>query len=219
MNKSVFDILGPIMIGPSSSHTAGAARIGRLAREMVGGSFENARCLLHGSFAATYKGHGTDIAIVAGLMGIKESDESLKDAYAIAEKAGKRIAFETAELPDVHENTVKIIFDEGNHSVVGSSLGGGAVMITEFDGFKVNIAGNYTTLIVTQIDKSGVVSEVSGALAAGRINIGTMSVSRRNKGELACMVIECDGDIPEKIINGILTFPDVLSAICVQKIY
>lgn len=219
MVKSVFDILGPIMIGPSSSHTAGAARIGRLAREIVGGKFTKALCLLHGSFASTYMGHGTDIAIVAGLMGIREYDERLKDSYAIAAQEGKLIGFETAELNDVHENTVKIIFDDNEHYVIGSSPGGGNVVITEFDGFKVSITGTFSTLIIKHFDKSGVISEVSGALASRLINIGTMNVSRRSRGQDACMVIECDGDVPEEAVNAIMEIPEVLSATFVKKIY
>lgn len=219
MSKSVFDILGPIMIGPSSSHTAGAARIGRIAREIAGGDFKKVLCLLHGSFASTYKGHGTDIAIVAGLMGISESDERLKNSFAIAKQSGKEITFDTVELTDVHDNTVKIIFDDGRHTVTGSSLGGGSVIITEYDGFSVAITGNYTTLIITQHDKSGIIAEVSQVLASEHINIGTMNVSRRDKGELACAVIECDGDIQKKTVDAIASLPDILSAVYVKKIY
>lgn len=219
MDKSIFDILGPVMIGPSSSHTAGAARIGRIARGLVNGNFEKARCLLVGSFADTYKGHGTDIAITAGLLGIRESDERLKDAFAIAKQCGKMITFETGELNDVPENTVKIFFDGGRRTVTGASLGGGSVAIIELDGFKVNITGSYPALIIKHIDKSGIISEVSGVLAAQKINIGAMNVSRINKGSFACMVIECDGVIPQSAIDEILKFPDIHSAAYITTVY
>lgn len=219
MKESVFDILGPVMIGPSSSHTAGAARIARLAASLAG-EFTAARCLLHGSFAATGKGHGTDVAITAGLLGIRESDERLRDAFRLAKEAGKRITFETADLGDVHENTARIFFDtpDGAHTVTGSSTGGGNILLTEFDGFAISLNGEYPALVITHLDKRGVIAEVSGILARFGVNIGVMQVSRQQRGELASMTIECDGAIPLAAVDEIKKIGDVVGVRSVPKL-
>lgn len=212
MPSSIFDILGPVMIGPSSSHTAGAARIARLAAA-IAGEFYAAHCLLHGSFAATGQGHGTQVAITAGLIGIREDDERLRDAFRLARDMGKPITFEAADLGDVHENTVRIYFDtpDGQHVVTGSSVGGGSVRITEFDGFPISLNGENPSLVLTHKDRRGVIAEVSGALARFGVNIGVMEVSRQSRGELASMTIECDGAIPGEAEEGIRTIRDVVS--------
>lgn len=219
MKESIFDILGPVMIGPSSSHTAGAARIARLAASLAG-EFSAARCVLHGSFAATGKGHGTDVAITAGLLGILESDERLKDALRIAKDAGKKITFETADLGDVHENTVKIYFDtpDGAHTVTGSSIGGGNIMLTEYDGFEIALSGEYPALVITHYDKRGVIAEVSGILAKFGVNIGVMEVSRQQRGELASMTIQCDGDVPQPAVDKISSIKEVVNVRSVKKL-
>ncbi len=219
MKESIFDILGPVMIGPSSSHTAGAARIARLASSLAG-EFTAARCQLHGSFAATGKGHGTDVAITAGLIGIHESDERLRDAFRLAAEAGKRITFEAADLGDVHENTVRISFDtlQGAHTVTGSSTGGGSILLTEFDGFSISLNGEYPALVITHYDKRGVIAEVSGILARYGVNIGVMQVSRQQRGELASMTIECDGDIPPAVVNSIKEIREVVGVRRVPKL-
>jgi L-serine dehydratase len=212
MPKSVFDILGPVMIGPSSSHTAGAARIARLAAAIVG-DFTAAHCLLHGSFAATGQGHGTQVAIAAGLIGIREDDERLRDGFALAKERGKAITFETADLGDVHENTVCIIFDTptGIHTVTGSSVGGGSVQITEIDGFAVSLNGETPVLVLTHRDRRGVIAEVSGVLAQHGVNIGVMEVSRQSRGELASRTFACDGVIPDGAVEEIRQIVDVAS--------
>ncbi len=212
MQKSIFDILGPVMIGPSSSHTAGAARIARLAAA-IAGDFTRARCLLHGSFAATGKGHGTDVAITAGLLGIHEDDERLRNSFRLAKEAGKEIMFEESDLGYVHDNTVRIIFDTpgGQHTITGSSTGGGNIVITDIDGFNVALNGEYPALVITHYDRSGVIAEVSGVLARHGVNIGSMEVSRRLRGEVASMTIECDGAVPEEVVDSISGIKDVLS--------
>jgi L-serine dehydratase len=219
MKESIFDILGPVMIGPSSSHTAGAARIARLAASLAGG-FSAARCQLHGSFAATGKGHGTDVAITAGLLGIHESDERLRDAFRLAKEAGKQIAFETADLGDVHENTVRIFFDtpDGMHTVTGSSVGGGSIVLSEFDGFTISLNGEYPALVITHYDKRGVIAEVSGILAKFGVNIGVMEVSRQQRGELASMTIQCDGAVPQDAVDKIKRIKEVVSVRSVPKL-
>jgi L-serine dehydratase len=219
MKESIFDILGPVMIGPSSSHTAGAARIARLASSLAG-EFTAAHCQLHGSFAATGRGHGTDVAITAGLLGIRESDERLRDAFRLADEAGKRITFETADLGDVHENTVRISFDtpKGILTVTGSSTGGGNILLTEYNGFSISLNGQYPALVITQYDKRGVIAEVSGVLARYGVNIGLMQVSRQQRGELASMTIECDGDIPPAAVDSIKEITEVLDVKLVPKL-
>lgn len=219
MKESVFDILGPVMIGPSSSHTAGAARIARLAAALAG-DFNKARCVLHGSFAATGRGHGTDIAIAAGLIGISESDERLRGALMLAKEAGKEITFETADLGDVHENSVRIFFysSEGVHTVTGSSLGGGSIMLTEYDGFEIRLSGEYPALVTTHYDKRGVIAEVSGVLAKFGVNIGAMEVSRQQRGELASMTIQCDGDVPQGALGDIRKLEEIVSARSLPKL-
>lgn len=219
MKESVFDILGPVMIGPSSSHTAGAARIARLASSLAGG-FNKARCVLHGSFAATGKGHGTDIAITAGLLGINESDERLKFSFRLAAEAGREITFETADLGDVHENTVRIFFDTpyGTHTVTGSSIGGGSIILTEYDGFNISLNGEYPALVTTHYDKRGVIAEVSGILARYGVNIGAMEVSRQQRGELASMTIQCDGNVPQEAVDDIKKIKEIVSVRSLPKL-
>ena len=212
MPKSVFDILGPVMIGPSSSHTAGAARIARLAA-VIAGEFTAAHCLLHGSFAATGQGHGTQVALAAGLIGIREDDERLRDAFRLAREQGKTITFEVADLGDVHENTVRIRFEtpSGVHTVTGSSLGGGSVRITEFDGFDISLNGETPALILTHRDRRGVIAEVSGVLACHGVNIGVMEVSRQSRGELASMTIECDSTVSEETVEEMRRIGDIVN--------
>lgn len=219
MPKSIFDILGPVMIGPSSSHTAGAARIARMAAAIVG-EYTAACCQLHGSFAATGQGHGTQVAIAAGLIGIHEDDERLRDGFKLAKERGKTIEFETADLGDVHENTVCIIFDTptGIHTVTGSSVGGGSVLITEIDGFAVSLNGESPSLVLTHRDRRGIIAEVSGVLARHGVNIGVMEVSRQSRGELASMTIACDGAIPAAAVEEIQKIGDVVSVRCVPAL-
>jgi L-serine dehydratase len=179
----------------------------------IAGEFTAARCQLHGSFAATGQGHGTQVAITAGLAGLREDDERLRDGFAIARERGKTITFETADLGDVHENTVRIIFDTptGVHTVTGSSVGGGSVLITEIDGFAVSLNGESPALVLTHRDRRGIIAEVSGALASLGVNIGVMEVSRVSRGELASMTIACDGAIPDGAVEAIRQIGDVVS--------
>lgn len=201
---SVFDILGPIMIGPSSSHTAGAARLGNVAASIVGGEFDKVIFYLHGSFANTYKGHGTDKALAAGVLGMKPDDERLRNSLAIAAEKGVEIEFEETDLGDCHENTVKIDFFKKNgetHSVTGSSIGGGNIMITDIDGFGVEITGMTPTLIIRQHDKKGVISSISTVLAKNDINIAVMKLKRKKRGDEATTIIEIDGDMSKEVIE------------------
>ena len=202
----IFDIIGPKMIGPSSSHTAGAARIGRIARTIAGEDIKQVCFVLHGSFAKTYKGHGTDKALLAGVLGILESDENLKNARAIAASQNISFVFETGDLGDVHANTVKIMITgsrENEVEIVGSSIGGGSIKIIELNGLPIEFSGEYTTLITHHNDSPGIIARVTDALAANQINVAFMRVFRNRKGHDAFMVIEMDQPVPRKILTGI----------------
>lgn len=210
---SVFDILGPIMVGPSSSHTAGAARIGKVARYIAGNDFNLVTFYLHGSFAKTYKGHGTDKALVAGILGMEPYDENLKDSLRIAEEKGIKVSFLEADLGIQHENTVKIVFkniDGTNTEVTGSSIGGGNILITNVDGYKVKMTGDHPTLIVVQNDKKGVISKVTSVLSQNDINIGIMKVKRKKKGVEAYMIIETDDEITKEVVEQLKNTENVL---------
>lgn len=202
----IFDIVGPKMIGPSSSHTAGAARIGRIARVIAGEDVKEAHFILHGSFASTYKGHGTDKALLAGVLGILESDKDLKRSMEIALKRGVSYKFETADLGDVHSNTVKVIITKSNNEkveIVGSSIGGGSIKVVQLNGLPIEFTGEYTTLITHHDDSAGMIARVSKELANNNINIAFMRVFRNHKGADAFMVIETDHTIEETIIGVI----------------
>ena len=195
MHISIFDVLGPIMIGPSSSHTAGAARLAYIARQIVGCDFKRVDFYLHGSFAQTYKGHGTDRALVAGALGLKEDDERLPQAFILAEKKGLTYSFQPIESEGVHENTVKMIFhleDGQKNTIIGSSLGGAQIIISEIDGFATEYRALSPTLLITQQDRQGVINKITSVLAALDINIGVMKVSRKNRGSIASCFIATD---------------------------
>lgn len=199
-NYSTFDIIGPIMVGPSSSHTAGAVRLGKMARILLGEKPVKAAIRLHGSFRETYKGHGTDLALVAGLLGLETDDPGIKDAFLLAKKNNLDYSFSPIDLGgDAHPNTVKI-FVEGEKGykleMQGSSIGGGSIVISEINGFPVEIRGDYETLVTVHQDRPGVVAQVSGVLAGYGINIASMRVSRKNRGKLASMMIEIDQHVP-----------------------
>lgn len=192
---SLLDIIGPVMVGPSSSHTAGACRLGLIARALVGGTPEVAKVELHGSFARTGTGHGTDRAIAGGLLGYPPDDERLRDSLEAAEAAGMKITFDNAKLRgEHHPNTTKItVSREGRTAtMIGSSLGAGRILVTAVDGFPVDITGAYTTLVVVAHDEPGIVAQVATALSEQSVNLATMRVSRRQKGGDAIHVYELD---------------------------
>src|SRR5918993_3471044 len=172
------------MVGPSSSHTAGACRLGLLARCLVGGTPERARIELHGSFARTGEGHGTDKAIVGGLMGFRPDDERLRTALEIAEREGLDYRFEKTTLgedAEVHPNTVRLSVQRGEREsvMVGSSLGAGRVLLTEIDGYPVEVTGNYHTIVLVAEDVKGSVARIAGVLAEDDLNIATLRLSRK----------------------------------------
>lgn len=214
MEQSIFSILGPVMIGPSSSHTAGAAKLGRVAKGIIGMPYDEVKFYLHGSFAKTYRGHGTDKALVAGVLGFDESDERLRNSFAIAKEQGLAFSFEPIELENAHENTVRMVFyrqGEKVSSVTGSSIGGGNIIITRFDGFDVEFTGKMPTIIIKHLDKAGTIGNVSTLLGRAGINIATMSVSRRSRGDKASMLIETDDNITDAIVSELEQIPNIIS--------
>ena len=214
MDISVFEVLGPLMIGPSSSHTAGAAKLARVSRIIAGDKFTHVSFGLHGSFAKTYKGHGTDIALVAGALGLNEDDERLAKAFYLAKEQGITYDFYEIELYDMHENSVKITFtmEDGSKSeIIGSSIGGGQILIKEINGFDVELTGGLNTIVIKQKDIKGVVSEISTLLSNNDINIGNMKLSRKAKGDIACCIIETDSNLDKSLIEDLGKIENILS--------
>jgi len=210
MSFSVFDSLGPIMIGPSSSHTAGAAKIGLVANKIVENKVKSVLFYLHGSFAKTYKGHGSDKALLAGVMGMDEKDLNIRNAFAIAKKRDISFDFILRDLGDVHPNTVLIEItttDDSILSIQGSSIGGGRIIINQLNGLNVNFSGSNPTIITNHKDVPGIVSKVTGILAERDLNISTMSVIREEDSGNANMIVELDHpfdySIKEKLLNEV----------------
>lgn len=213
MNISIFDVIGPVMIGPSSSHTAGAARLARVAGMIAKRFVTHVSFDLHGSFARTYKGHGTDKALVAGVLGMAEDDENIVNAFKLAELRGLTYEINTVVLENQHENSVRFAFtlDNGElFNVTGSSLGGGRILITQIGEFSVELSAQSPALLIQHRDRTGVVGEITNILAQNNINIATMKLSRRAKGDLAFSVIETDNPLGIGIENVISAISDVL---------
>lgn len=209
------------MIGPSSSHTAGAARLGRIARCVLGAPPEAARIELHGSFARTGRGHGTTTALVAGLLGLAVDDERLRDSPAMAAAAGIRVDFEAADLGEaVHPNTARLTLRAGADEVevIGASLGGGVVEITHVQGLEARFRGDYATLLVVGEDRPGTVQAVTGHLAGRDINIAFLRVGRRHRGGDAVMVIETDQPVPDPVVAAVVALPWVRWVRRVEKV-
>ncbi|MBQ8823490.1 MAG: L-serine ammonia-lyase, iron-sulfur-dependent subunit beta [Lachnospiraceae bacterium] len=198
---SLFDILGPVMVGPSSSHTAGAVRIGYIARKLLGCKPVSADIGLHGSFAATGKGHGTDRALVAGLLGMKPDDMRIPDSFRVAKEEELAFSFEQVQIPGAHPNTVLLFLrgEDGKElEVQASSIGGGRIMINKIDGIDVNCTGELPTLIIHNLDQPGIVAKVANQLSEKNINVAAMQIFRDKRGGFAVMVIETDQPIYKK---------------------
>lgn len=200
----LFDIIGPVMVGPSSSHTAGAVRIGQVSGQLLGEKVAKADILLHGSFAATGKGHGTDKALVAGLMGMEADNIRIPDSFQIAKEKKMDFHIGSIQLKNAHPNSVKLLLTgvSGRElEIVACSLGGGRIKICTIDGLDANFSGEYTTLVVHNVDQPGHVTEVTSMLAHKAVNIAAMQLYRDHRGGDAVMVIECDQEIPEESIQ------------------
>ena len=210
---NLFDILGPIMVGPSSSHTAGAVRIGAMARALLGQPPRRATLLLHGSFESTGKGHGTHQALIAGLLGLTPDDSRVPDSFALAQELGLEYNFDTVTLRDAHPNSVLITLedDQGNRLEVGaSSLGGGRIRVFSVDGLPCSFSGELPTLVVHNTDQPGCVSQVTGVLSRRGLNVATLQLNRDGRGESAVMVIESDQPIFERAAEEIRSLPGIL---------
>ncbi len=196
--SSVFDMIGPVMIGPSSSHTAGVVRISRTALKLLGGRPDHADIIFYNSFARTYEGHGSDRAIIAGLLDFKTDDKRIKDALDIAAQEGLRYTFKSiGNASALHPNTIRLNLTRGDKKieVLGESKGGGIINIAEVNGFKADFSASLHTIIITAGDVKGSIAFIADILAHDDCNIATMSVSRKGKNDLACLVIEMDSGI------------------------
>ncbi len=201
---NLFDIIGPVMVGPSSSHTAGAVRIGYICRKLLGENIKRAQINLFGSFLATGKGHGTRKALVAGLLGMEPDDLRIPQSIEIAGEVGMEVSFGEANLKEGHPTTVQRMI-EGisgkNLEVIGESIGGSRINIAQIDGIDTNFSGEYPTLIVHNQDQPGHVAEVTSMLSHKSVNIATMQLYRTNRGGDAVMVVECDKEVPKEGIS------------------
>ena len=212
---NVFDIIGPVMVGPSSSHTAGAVRIGNIARKLLAEEVQEAIIYFHGSFQSTGKGHGTDKALLAGLMGMAVDDSRIPYSFEVAQERGLIYEFRSIDLGDAHPNSVKLVLtgvSGKKQEVVACSIGGGQIEIREIDGLSVNFSGEYPTLIIRNQDIPGQVQQVTTFLAEENINIGTMQLYRSARGADAVMVIECDKEIPLDIVSALEGFKGIVKA-------
>lgn len=218
MDYSVFDIIGPRMIGPSSSHTAGAARLGKVARRISGNDVAKVTFVLYGSFAKTYKGHGTDRALLAGIMDMEPNDPNLGKSMDFAKAAGLDYEFVVNDADPPHPNTVKMVVTSSSGKtteVVGCSIGGGNIRVIQINGLNVEFTGEYPTLIIRHFDRPGVIAEVTSLMVQFGINIAFMRVFRHSKGQDAFMIIETDNEISKKVISQVRALGDEIQDVYV----
>lgn len=216
-----FDIIGPIMIGPSSSHTAGAVRIGKYARSILGGTPVKAHIRFSGSFAKTYKGHGTDKAVIAGILGMDTDDARIRVSMDVAKEEGLTFEFEEADIDGAHPNTAEITLEDATGrtaQVQGASVGGGNIVINKINGTEVSINGKSDTLVIPHQDIPGMIAVVTKILAEKGVNVHGFSLCRDHKGGMAVMTIEIDGDINESVQDAILENPHIFSCTILKAI-
>lgn len=216
---NAFDIIGPVMIGPSSSHTAGAVRIGRVARALLGAEAVRAEIGLHGSFARTYKGHGTDKALIAGILGLAPDDGRIRFSPDLARERGLAVGIRELELDGAHPNTALVELESAGGrtvSVQAASVGGGSILVSRVNGMEVQFTGQYATLIVLHKDAPGTIAAVTELLAAHGVNICNFRLSRRHKGGAAVMTIEADGSFGQELNEAVGQLPNVLSSTLLQ---
>jgi len=209
--KSIFDIIGPVMVGPSSSHTAGAVRLGHLARKIFGREPKRVGITFYGSFAETYKGHGTDVAVISGLLDMSPDNPDIPDGIDIARSHGIDMTIGTSDDAVDFPNTVRLSLedDEGKLDFTGISIGGGMVEATEINGFEVKIDDENPALLIEYIDKAGIIARITARLAVENINISTMTVSRRSRGADALMVISTDQKVPDETVESMMKVPGI----------
>lgn len=219
--RGVFDIVGPLMIGPSSSHTAGAVRLGLMAGKILGERAVKAGIQLHGSFARTGRGHGTDKALLAGIMGFLPDDERIRDAQALALQQGLEYSFQTVDFGDVHPNTAMLHLVGVSGRVVsvgGASIGGGNILITKINGYAVELTGEYPALLVLHRDRPGVILQVAGILARRGLNVAFMRVSRQARGQESLMILEMDEPLPAAVVDECCSYADIEQAMAIPAI-
>jgi L-serine dehydratase len=207
----IFDIIGPVMVGPSSSHTAGAVRIGAFARKLLGEEPRSARIGLHGSFAATGEGHGTHLALLAGLLGMAPDDEGIPAALEIAQERGLAYQFEDVDLGEVHPNSVRLILEgeAGPLEVRASSVGGGRISVWGIDAFEVELDDEYPTLLLVYPDRPGAVAMVAAILSNAALNIATLKAHRNTRGGQALMSVELDHKPSAEVVNALSHLPQM----------
>lgn len=218
---NVFDIIGPVMIGPSSSHTAGAARLGYVAGKILGEPPVRAVIRLSGSFAQTYRGHGTDKALLAGILGFAPDDMRIRDSLSLAEREGLRYEFCCEDLPGAHPNTACVtLTGSGGKEVTvqGASVGGGNILVSEINGMAVHVTGQSNTLVVLHRDKPGTIAAVTNFVACSGVNIGNFRLSRPQKGGEAVMTIEVDGDVPEALVENLKILPNIIQVVLIRAV-
>ena len=217
---SILDVMGPVMVGPSSSHTAGTARLGRVAREILDEDPVDVKFILHPPLAATYRGHGSDFALVGGSIGLNVDDPRIPEAIRIAEQMGVNIVFTEEDLGDVHPNTVRIEIRGANRQVeiVGSSIGGGVIEVFNINGFQTRFKGDSPTLLLFYRDRPGMISEVTRIIADEGINIASLYCSRKQRGRDAFMEIDVDSPISAEALHRIGALEDVAEAKYLDKI-
>ena len=213
--RSIFDIIGPVMVGPSSSHTAGPVRIGQLARKLFEKEPEEVIVRLYGSFAETYKGHASDVAAAGGILGYETDDPRIPESLTNAKEKGIAITFIREESVPVHPNTMKLSLKAENETmdITGISIGGGLVQITEIDGFPLRLSGENPALMIFHKDVYGVIASVAGTMAKNQINISNMEVSRKEKGNIALMAMETDQKAPDDVIEEISIKENIIRVI------
>ena len=217
---NIFDILGPVMIGPSSSHTAGAARMGNMARTLLGSEPVEAKIHLHGSFAETGKGHGTDRAIGGGLLGMKPDDSHIPFAFDEAKERGLKYEIDAVALRNAHPNTavIELTGADGKQLVMqASSIGGGRIVVNKLDGIDVNFTGNFNTLVIRNQDENGAVAAVTSILSQIRVNVANMSLCRHKRGGDALMVIETDQHVKPNQVEFLSELPGIISVTYYDK--
>lgn len=216
----LFDLIGPVMIGPSSSHTAGAARIGHTARILMNEEIERAEIGLHGSFAKTYRGHGTDRAIVGGLMGMSVDDERLRNSLELARSAGLTVKFSPVTIRGAHPNTVRLTLTGESGKMLtmeAASVGGGNIEVHRLNGMNVNFTGKENTLIIRHADTPGAIYKISGAISGQGINIASMQSFRQKQGGDGIMVLELDGETDQNLLDNIRAMEGVQSCAFLKR--
>src|SRR5437588_6825092 len=211
---SILDVMGPVMVGPSSSHTAGTARLGRVAREILDEDPVDVKFILHPPLAATYRGHGSDFALVGGSIGLNVDDPRIPEAIRIAEQMGVEVTFSEEDLGDVHPNTVRIEIAGKTRQaeIAGSSIGGGVIEVFKINGFQTRFKGDSPTLLLFYRDRPGMISEVTQIIAEEAINIASLYCSRKQRGKDAFMEIDVDSPISKSALDRINALPDMAEA-------